>query len=79
MFAHETIKNCISEKIADGAKSFIIYPCGDNGNRTIDVLHIYFSINPQDLVDNKKGSLVMDLGAWYSGYSQEERGNDCEK
>lgn len=54
MFAHETIKNCISENIAEGAKSFIIYPCGDNGNRTIDILHTYFSIIPETLVDNKK-------------------------
>lgn len=56
MFAPEIIKNCISEKIADGAKSFIIYPCGDNGNRTKDILLTYFSINPQALVDNKKAS-----------------------
>ena len=54
MFSYEIIKNCISEYINKGAKSFSIYPFGDNGKRVKDILFNSFTITPRAMIDNIK-------------------------
>lgn len=73
MFAYETVKDCISEYIIDGAKSFIIYPYGDNGVRVNYVLDHYFFIKPKYIVDNiksKSNKNIIDVKTLQNVYSE---------